>query len=61
MSLFPHLKVEGLHLFLWPLSGNKMSRQAFHRELRSSQLRHFRHSTRDTFVSRLGPFPGVVL
>ena len=36
---FPHLKVEGLHLFLWPLSGNKMRRQAFHRELRSSQLR----------------------
>ena len=39
MSLFPHLKVEGLHLSLWPLSGNKMRRQAFHRELRSSQLR----------------------
>ena len=39
MSLFPHLKVEGLHLFLWPLSGIKMRRQAFHRELRSSQLR----------------------
>ena len=39
MSLFPHLKVEGLHLSLWPLSGNKMRREAFHRELRSSQLR----------------------
>ena len=49
-------------IFLYgPLSGNKMRRQAFHRELRSSQLRPFRQSTRDTFDSRLGPFPGVVL
>ena len=39
MSLIPHPKVESLHLSLWPLSGDKVRRQAFHKELRSSQLR----------------------
>ena len=39
MSLIPHPKVESLHLSLWPLSGNKVRRQAFHKELHSSQLR----------------------
>ena len=39
ISLIPHPKVESLHLSLWPLSGNKVRRQAFHKELRSSQLR----------------------
>ena len=39
MSLIPQPKVESLHLSLWPLSGNKVRRQAFHKELRSSQLR----------------------
>ena len=39
MSLIPHPKVESLHLSLWPLSGDKVRRQAFHKELKSSQLR----------------------
>ena len=39
MCLIPHPKVESLHLSLWPLSGDKVRRQAFHKELRSSQLR----------------------
>ena len=39
MSLIPHHKVESLHLSLWPLSGSRVRRQAFHIELRSSQQR----------------------
>ena len=34
---FPHHKVESLHLSLWPLSDSRVRRQAFHKELRSSQ------------------------
>ena len=58
MSLFPHLKFEGLHLFLWPLSGNKMRRAGFSQRVAQFAAEAFRHSTRDTFVSRLGPLSG---
>ena len=57
MSLTPHPKVESLHLSLWPLSGNRVRMQAFHKELRSSQRKHSDvQSTRDTYDSRLVPF-----
>ena len=39
MSLIPYHKVESLHLSLWPLSGSRVRRQAFLKELRSSQQR----------------------
>ena len=38
LSQIPHSRVESLHLSLWPLSGSRMRRQAFLKELRSSQL-----------------------
>ena len=37
MSRQPHLRLESLHLTLWPLSGRKESRRAFLLELQSSQ------------------------
>ena len=39
LSQFPHPRVESLHLSLWPLSGSRVKKQAFLKELRSSQLK----------------------
>ena len=39
LSQLAHQKVESLHLSLWPLSGNKVNRQAFLTEQQSSPLR----------------------
>ena len=39
LSQFPHPRVESLHLSLWPLSGSRVKKQAFLKELRTSQLK----------------------
>ena len=39
LSQFFHPRVKSLHLSLWPLSGSRVKKQAFLKELRSSQLK----------------------
>ena len=38
LSQIPHPRVRSLHLALWPLSGSRVRKQAFLKELHSSQL-----------------------